>query len=655
MHRISFVVGLVCILVCLSCKDEEAAKAALQLVSASAGSKELDLTANLTENIPLGASISLTFSLPLNETSAVSNVLLQTNGQTVDTEITVLSDRRTLVLRPIDDLLPNTVYNISVLGGLQGAGGEVFVSRSINFKTSPAALTIMSAEIAGNAIASAESVTNVPLNLSLKLTFSAPVNTTSLQQAVSLTGDEVSMLTFSFSEDARSVEITAASPLNHLSRYQFRILSILTGMGGEKFSGFSKTFYTKVDPTPKFPIVSDEQLLTIVQEHTFKYFWDFAHPVSGMARERNTSGDVVTTGGTGFGIMALIVGMERSFISRAQGLERMNKILMFLESADRFHGAWPHWLNGATGDVVPFSPNDNGGDLVETSFLVQGMLTFRQYLDGSVPEESVLIERINALWQTVEWDWYTQGGQNVLYWHWSPDKQWIMNHAIRGYNEALITYFLAVASPQHAITEAVYHQGWAGNGAIENNKAFYGIVLPLGSDFGGPLFFAHYSFLGLDPRNLQDSYANYWTQNVNHSLINYAYSVDNPQGFVGYSDENWGLTASDNHQGYSAHSPTNDLGVITPSAALSSFPYTPTESMRALKFFYYTLGDKLWGPYGFYDAFNVTAGWTADSYLAIDQGPIIVMIENHRTGLLWDLFMSSPEVQVAMEKLGFTR
>jgi hypothetical protein len=230
-----------------------------------------------------------------------------------------------------------------------------------------------------------------------------------------------------------------------------------------------------------------------------------------------------------------------------------------------------------------------------------------------------------------------------------------MNHAVRGYNEALITYFLAAASPTHTIDAAVYHEGWADNGGIANSKTFFGINLPLGYDYGGPLFFAHYSFLGLDPRNLQDTYANYWTQNVNHSLINHAYAVENPHNYVGYGDNNWGLTASDNSGGYSAHSPTNDLGVISPTAALSSFPYTPVESMKALKFFYYTVGDRLWGPYGFYDAFNLTEGWTADSNLAIDQGPIIIMIENYRTGLLWDLFMSAPEVQQGMDKLGFTR
>jgi len=158
----------------------------------------------------------------------------------------------------------------------------------------------------------------------------------------------------------------------------------------------------------------------------------------------------------------------------------------------------------------------------------------------------------------------------------------------------------------------------------------------------------------MDPRNLEDSYANYWEQNVNHSLINMAYCSDNPQSYAGYSEECWGLTASDGNDGYSAHSPNNDRGVITPTAAISSLPFTPEESMKAIRHFYYYLGDRLWGEYGFYDAFNPTAGWVASSFLAIDQGPIICMIENHRTGLLWDLYMSAPEVKQGLDKLGFT-
>jgi hypothetical protein len=393
-------------------------------------------------------------------------------------------------------------------------------------------------------------------------------------------------------------------------------------------------------------------LLSVVQQQTFKYFWDFAHPVSGMARERNTSGDIVTSGGTGFGIMALVVGMERQFVTRAEGIARMEKIVTFLESADRFHGAWSHWINGATGEAVPFSAKDNGGDLVETSFLVQGLLTFRQYLSVAVPEEATLGTRITNLWKDVEWDWYRKQDEQVLYWHWSPDFNWEMNFPLYGYFEEQITYVLAASSPTHGIPKSVYTNGYGMNGDIVTNQTYYGHTLPLGSP--APLFWVQYAYLGLNPK-FSDGYADYWDQNVSATRINFDYCVDNPKGYVGYSDACWGLTASDNQNGYDAHSPVNDKGVITPTAALSSFPYTPEASMKALKFFYYHMGDRLWGEYGFYDAFNLTEQWTASSYLAIDQGPIVVMIENYRTGLLWDLFMSAPEVQNGFQTLNFTQ
>ncbi|MFO0359239.1 MAG: glucoamylase family protein, partial [Flavobacteriales bacterium] len=461
-------------------------------------------------------------------------------------------------------------------------------------------------------------------------------------------------ITFSISDGNKKVTVTSPNTLRHFTRYRLFIGSALKGLQQENFAGTTQFFYTKIDPTPKFPIISDDALLTLVEQQTFKYFYDFAHPASGMARERNGSGDLVTLGGSGFGVMALIVGIERGFITRAQGMAQISKILGFLEKADRCQGVWPHWVNGNSGKTIPFSLNDNGADLVETAFMVQGLITVRQYLNGAVLAEQSLKDRINVLCEAVKWDWFTRSNQNVLYWHWSLDKGWAMNMQINGYNEALIIYTLAAASTTHTISPAVYNNGWARNGAIRNNKLFYNIKLPLGYDFGCPLFFAHYSFLGLNPKNLSDQYANYWEQNVNHTLINRAYCIANPKNFVGYSNQNWGLTASDNQSGYSAHSETNELGVISPTAALSSMPYTPTESMDALKFFYYTMGDRLWGEYGFYDAFNITEGWIANSYLAIDQGPIVVMIENHRTELLWDLFMSAPEVQAGLTKLGFS-
>jgi hypothetical protein len=171
--------------------------------------------------------------------------------------------------------------------------------------------------------------------------------------------------------------------------------------------------------------------------------------------------------------------------------------------------------------------------------------------------------------------------------------------------------------------------------------------------FGGPLFWSHYSFLGLNPKGLKDQYADYWEHNRNHTLINRQYCIENPKGYKGYSEACWGLTASYSMNGYAAHSPNEDLGVISPSAALSSYPYTPDESKKALRFFYDNLGKKILGNYGFYDAFSIHHNWYPTRYLAIDQGPMIVMMENHRSGLLWDLFMSCPEVKEGLKRLGF--
>jgi len=434
-------------------------------------------------------------------------------------------------------------------------------------------------------------------------------------------------------------------------------LSILSGeYFGVKISEyFNCTLLTCLDPAPKFPIIDDEELLTLVQQQTFKYFWDFGHPVSGMARERSSSGDIVTTGGTGFGIMAMIVAVERGFITRTQAIERLQTIVSFLDKqCTKYHGAFAHWVNGRTGVTQPFSAYDDGGDLVETALLMQGLLAARQYFNSADDAELRLNEDITKLWKAVDWTWYQKNSENVLYWHWSPKHEWRMNMKIIGWHEALIVYVLAASSPTHSIPKKVYDQGWAQNGNIKNGKSFYSHLLPLGPDFGGPLFFSHYSFLGLNPAKLKDTYADYWEQNRNHTLINYKYCVANPKRYIGYSENCWGLTACDGNNGYNAFSPTNDQGVIAPTAAISSMPYTPKESMQALKFFYYTFGDKLWKEYGFRDAFNLSEQWVASDYLAIDQGPIIVMLENFRSGLICNLFMNIEEIKTGLEKLGFS-
>ena len=417
--------------------------------------------------------------------------------------------------------------------------------------------------------------------------------------------------------------------------------------------------------------LSKEELLDTVQKQTLKYFWDYAEPNSGMARERyhpdgeypKNDAHVVTTGGSGFGLMAIVSGMEREWIPRDSAVARLDKIADFLDSAPRFHGVWAHWLKGKTGETQAFSEKDNGGDLVETSFLAQGFIVVREYLKNGNEKEKAVAEKYDALWKSIEWEWYTNN-KNGLYWHWSPEYQWEMDFMIEGYNECLITYVMAASSPDHAIDAKAYHEGWARSGNIVSDKEAYGIPLVLkhntSGDKAGPLFWAHYSYLGLNPKGLKDKYANYWDLNVNHTKINYEYAQENPKGFETYNENSWGLTASytrneDNGIGYTAHSPDNDRGVVSPTAAISSIAYTPELSLKAMRYFFEDQNDLLWGPAGFYDAYSLEdENWVAQRYLAIDQGPMVVMIENYRSGLIWDLFMGAPEIQEGLDKLGFS-
>lgn len=412
--------------------------------------------------------------------------------------------------------------------------------------------------------------------------------------------------------------------------------------------------------------LSDDALMDTVQRRTFQYFWEGGEPYSGMARERYHidnvypagGPEVVTSGGSGFGIMAILSGIDRGYVTRQEGFQRMEKIVTFLEKADRFQGAYPHWWNGETGKVLPFGAKDNGGDLVETAFLMQGLLAVHQYYADGSQEEKALAARIDKLWREVDWNFYRQNGQNVLYWHWSPTDGWAMDFPVHGYNECMIMYILAAASPTHGVPAAVYNEGWAQNGEIVSPHTVEGIKLHLryqGTQ-AGPLFWAQYSFLGLNPTGLQDKYCpSYFNEMRNLTLVNRAYCIRNPKHYVGFGPDCWGLTASYSVNGYAAHAPNEreDLGVISPTAALSSIVYTPEYSLQVMRHLY-NMGEKVFGPYGFYDAFSETDNWYPKRYLAIDQGPIVVMIENYRSGLLWNLFMSHPDVRNGLKKLGFT-
>ena len=470
------------------------------------------------------------------------------------------------------------------------------------------------------------------------LSFSKELNANKLNRN-NITCNGALISDFDFTIDGKDLHIKSNTVLPFFKKITLNIYA------GENFGvllneNYKLSFITEYDPSDKFDRISEEELFEKVQKLTFSYFWDYAHPVSGLARERLGSGNTVATGGSGFGVMCIPVGIERGWITREEGAERVFKIVTFLQNkAQRFHGAWSHWLDGESGKAKAFSTYDDGADLVETAFMIQGLLAVKEYFNLNNTIEKEIRNRIQALWEQVEWTWFQQNGQKKLFWHWSENYGWKMNMPITGWNEGLIVYILAAASPTYPIEKDVYDNGWAQNGSIRFNQA-------------SPMFFSHYSFLGLDPRRLEDVYGNYWDINVAHAKYNYEYCVNSKSDY-GYSSRCWGLTASDYYKGYTASSPSNDTGTIAPTAALADFPYTPEQSKAALEYFYYVLGDRLLGEYGFKDAFALKECWFANSYIAIDQGPIVVMMENYRTGLLWNCFMKNKDVLNGLDRLGF--
>jgi hypothetical protein len=263
-------------------------------------------------------------------------------------------------------------------------------------------------------------VNNVDFNKpEVLIIFNSKVDTTAFKKSkIFLSGDIDTLYSYKFGSSCNSLKIIPEKKLDALKVYRV-VFDVGANLGGIFPDGFAFNFTTRVDTTPKFPVISDDSLLTLIQKQTFRYFWDYAHPVSGLARERLGSGDIVTAGGSGFGIMAILVGIERKFISRQEGFERLRKISYFLRSTgtDKFHGAFPHWLNGTTGKVIPFSPKDDGGDIVETAFLLQGLLTVQEYFRNGTPAERTMCDTIQKIWEDVDWIWYTRNNQNKLYWH----------------------------------------------------------------------------------------------------------------------------------------------------------------------------------------------------------------------------------------------
>ena len=400
------------------------------------------------------------------------------------------------------------------------------------------------------------------------------------------------------------------------------------------------------------------------QHKTFNYFYAGANQTNGMALEGNDRGDggVLTIGGSGFGLMAIIVGSERGWITRQQAAEHTQKMMRFLGKAERFKGMWSHWYN-ADGTAHAFGDQVKTGDIVESAFMAAGLLTASEFYTGTSAIETEIRDSVASFWNTMDWKFYA-GNDKVLHWLWySQENRLTMD--VKGWNEAWIVYIMALGAPiPHNIAQDVYNQGWQSNGSIyNNNRAFYGYNLPLGEDKGGPMFFSHYSFLGLDPRKIEDQQVNYWNQNVAHTMINRHYCIEEASSAYKYDGSNWGLTACYGAKpplwDYKARSPLNDDGVIAPTAALSSYPYTPFYSTQVL--LQLAKNSLAQGTYGFADAYCPSTNTSEKKQLAIDQGPIVVMMENYRSGLIWTLMMKNEHVKAGLllagvkEKPAFTQ
>jgi len=408
--------------------------------------------------------------------------------------------------------------------------------------------------------------------------------------------------------------------------------------------------------SPDSDYLRDRDALDALQKDAFGYFWEDGDPVSGMAYEGNFRWETrpVAVGGTGFGIASLVVAVDRGWITREQAIQRLMRITLFLRdntAREQLHGAFPHWIDSATGKAMVFSKGDQDADIVETSLLMQGLLIARAYFNGPGVEET-LRSIITGLWEDVDWDWFTNKENNGIYWHWSPERGFRMGLRILGFNECMITYVLAASSPTHPISRKCYDYWTSGKGY--KPKDVFGYRIEASLPGAGPLFLTQYSFIGLDPRRLADAYVpnGYFVRNIKHTLSNRGYCLQNAPAKNRYSEEFWGLTASQIKDGYAASDPANDKGFIGPTGALSSMPYTPHYSMQFLLNLRGRLRDKAWGPYGPYDGISLRDSWVSDRYLAIDQLPMVCMVENYRSGLLWNLLMSDPDVRAGLEKAG---
>lgn len=397
-------------------------------------------------------------------------------------------------------------------------------------------------------------------------------------------------------------------------------------------------------------------ILDSQQKKMIDFFMSGADQTSGMCLNSSQWGGTMTTGATGMGFMNIITGVERGWISREEGLDQILKVVKFLDKADRYHGSWSHWY-GTDGKTKPFGNQIVAGEIVETAFVMTGLIAAKEYFNGSDTKEVELRNYVDKFWNEIDWSNFVHNDK--LYWIWHSDKAGdkAYEHALTGWNETLIVYILALAAPEgHNISPDVYQKCWQSNGGIyRENQKVYGYEQPLGrpANMEG-LFLAQYSFLGLDPRHMADQYINYWNHVTAYTMINRHYCVYEAPESHGYSETDWGITACEGAgpaTEYKGRTPSNDDGVLCTSASVSSFPYTPFYCAQVLLNL-----NQNWsfmnGKYGFKTSYHPASGKASSYYLGMEHAPQAVMIENYRSGLLWNLVMRNGHIKKGFELAG---
>lgn len=401
---------------------------------------------------------------------------------------------------------------------------------------------------------------------------------------------------------------------------------------------------------------SDDEFLDYVQQTSFDYFWYLANPTNGMVADRSTPTSPCSIAAVGFGLTCIGIGIDHGWISRTQGVARVLTTLnTFLNGPQGtnasgtigYKGWFYHFLDMNTALRSPASELSS----IDTALLLAGILHAKQYFDGTNTDEISIRTKADAIFNRVDWNWMAQG-TNVISMGWFPSGSFIANNWI-GYNEGMILYILGLGAATNPLPASAWSR-WTSGYAWATNYGQAFVTFP-------PLFGHQYSHCWIDFRHNADAYMNsknstYFQNSRRATLAQRSYCIANPLNRVGYSSNVWGLTACDGPSGYGTHGAPpaeNDDGTIAPTAAGGSMAFAPEYALPALRHFYTQFRFRIWTAYGFRDAFNLGAQWYASDTLGIDQGPIVVMIENYRTQRVWRRFMQNEEVQRGLQRAGF--